>query len=437
MGATNKPDLKKIMQVMKLAELKPLEPYTSALTRWKCLHIPCGNVVYPKYNAIQQGGGGCRTCRYIKSGNANRMNEDAAISIMLNAGLKPLEPYKNSVSRWKSICLKCNNIGFTPLGDVRGGHGCYQCGIKATADSRRKDEGIAIQIMLDHGYQPLEPYENSNAKWKSKCVKCKKTVYPTFGSVQYADTQCEYCAGNKIDPKDAKKIMLAAKLKPLEPYIDSKTPWKCECLKCGNIVLPSFGGVNSGQGGCVTCGAASGGEKNRTPENEAVAIMLEAKLKPLVPYKSRHTPWKSQCLKCNAIVTPMLGTVMDGSGCIICTPFGINLEKPSYVYLISHSELSAHKVGIGNVKKSDDRLGKFNKRGWQTHKVWNMETGAIALNVEKIVFRVIRKELKLPVYLVKEQMPVTGGHSETIDADAITLLKLENIINKAIKGLQK
>lgn len=434
MGANNKPDLVKIMKIMKNAKLKPLEPYSTALTKWKCVHIPCGNIVSPKYNSIQQGHGGCSTCRYLKSGNSNRMNQDTAVSIMLKAKLKPLEPYKNSGSRWKSKCLTCKAIGFTPLGDVQSGHGCKTCGLKSTADKLRKDEKIAIRIMLDHGLKPLVSYKNSNAKWKSKCTKCKKIVYPTFGSVQFTDSKCQYCAGNKVDPKDAKKIMQLAKLKPLIPYFDRKTPWKCECFKCGKIVFPTFGAVSSGQGGCITCGKASGGEKNRIPQKEAIAVMLKAKLKPLEPYKTSHTPWKCKCMKCGAIVTPMLGTVMDGSGCIACSPFGINLKKASYIYLITHYEFNAHKVGIGNVKKTDDRLEKFNKRGWHTHKVWNMNMGADALKVERRVFRIIRKEMKLPIYLSKEQMPVTGGHSETIDADLITLLELEKIIKKVIKG---
>jgi hypothetical protein len=32
-------------------------------------------------------------------------------------------------------------------------------------------------------------------------------------------------------------------------------------------------------------------------------------------------------------------------------------------------------------------------------------------------------------------MPVTGGHTETVDADLITLIELEKIINKVIKGM--
>lgn len=374
-GQRNQPDLAEIMRLMKKAKLKPLEPYKTALTKWKCLHIPCGNVVYPKYNAIQQGQGGCSTCRYIKSGNSNRMPEKEAVEFMLKAGLKPLEPYKNSTSKWKCKCLTCKSIVFPMFSDVKSGHGCYQCGVKATANSRRKDEKLAIQVMLDHGFKPLEPYKNSNARWKCKCTKCAKICHPTFGSVQLQDSQCEYCAGNKVDPKDAKKIMLASKLKPLEPYSDSKKPWKCLHIPCGRVVSPSYGAVRSGQGGCG-----------------------------------------------------------------FCATHGINLNVSSYLYLITHSQLGAHKVGIGNARKASmkyaDRLGKFRKFGWESHKVWDFETGEEALKVEAAVFQVLRKELKLPSYLSREQMPKTGGETETVDADSITLLQLEKIINKVIKGMK-
>lgn len=374
---SNKPDSAEIMQVMKKAKLKPLEPYKTALTKWKCLHIPCGKIVYPKYNWIQQGQGGCGTCRYIKSANANRMPEKVAVAIMLKAGFKVLEPYKNANAKWKCKCLTCKSIVFPMFTSVQDGHGCLNCSWKSNADKNRKDEKVAIKVMLDHGFQPLVPYKSSNAKWKCKCTKCARISYPTFGSVQLQDSQCEYCAGNKVDPKDAKKIMLASKLKPLEPYSgNNKKPWKCLHIPCGKVVSPSYGAVRSGQGGCG-----------------------------------------------------------------FCATYGINLNVSSYLYLITHSQLGAHKVGIGNArnasKKYADRLGKFRKFGWESHKVWDFDTGEEALKVEAAVFQVLRKELKLPSYLSREQMPKTGGETETVDADEITLLQLEKIIKKVIKGLQE
>jgi len=376
MGKVNKPNLDKIMSTMKKAKYKPLEPYKTALTKWKCLHIPCGNVVYPKYNTIQQGGGGCGTCRYIKSGDSNRMPEKEAVVFMLEAGFKVLEPYKNANAKWKCKCMNCKTIVFPILSDVKGGHGCLNCSWKSNADKSRKDEKVAIQVMLDHGYQPLEPYKHSNAKWKCKCLRCAKIIYPTFGSVQFQNSQCGYCAGNIVDAKDAKKIMLASKLKPLEPYSgNNKKPWKCLHIPCGRVVSPSYGAVRSGQ-----------------------------------------------------------------SGCGYCATYGINLNVSSYLYLITHSLLGAHKVGIGNSrdasKKHMDRLGKFRKFGWESHKVWDFGTGEEALKVEAAVFQVLRKEFKLPSYLSREQMPKTGGETETVDADSITLLQLERIIKKVIRGMK-
>ena len=57
----------------------------------------------------------------------------------------------------------------------------------------------------------------------------------------------------KVDSKKAEAVMKRAGLKPLEPYVDSKKPWKCKHLKCGRIVLPTYNAIQRGQGGCIFC----------------------------------------------------------------------------------------------------------------------------------------------------------------------------------------
>ena len=52
--------------VMLKANLRPLEPYTSAHINWKCECLVCGSIVEPKYATVQNKGAGCRTCRYRK-----------------------------------------------------------------------------------------------------------------------------------------------------------------------------------------------------------------------------------------------------------------------------------------------------------------------------------------------------------------------------------
>lgn len=357
--------------VMLGAGLKPLEPYRNSASPWKCKCLVCGNIVKPPYKQIASGIGGCRTCRFVKSGKSNSLPEEKAIAIMIQANIKPLEPYQNKEKPWKSICLICNKKISPSLGNIRRGQaGCKWC-TRKNIDPKEADK-----IMRKQGYEPLTRYQGDRVKWKCRCSKCKKISFPTYAqtSRQKNITGCTFCNIHYVDEKVAIKVMRDSGFKPLEPYENALTPWKSECLKCKNIV------------------------------------------------------------------SPMYSNVRKGSGCNYCCPLGINLNVQSYLYLITNLQLNAHKVGIGNIRPpkrlSEDRLGKFKRQGWKTHKVWNFETGGEAWAIESAVLKVIRGDLKLPIYLSKEQMIKTEGQTETVDADSITLLQLEKIINKVIKGIK-
>jgi hypothetical protein len=66
----------------------------------------------------------------------------------------------------------------------------------------------------------------------------------------------------------------------------------------------------------------------------------------------------------------------------------------------------------------------------------DFDSGLDALEIEQQVLLWLKNSKKLTAYLSKEQMP-QGGHTETVDADSITLLELEKIIKKVIKGYKK
>jgi DNA-directed RNA polymerase subunit RPC12/RpoP len=234
--------------------------------------------------------------------------------------------------------------------------------------------------------------------------------------------------------------MKKAQLKPLEPFKNGTSKWKSECLRCGRIVHPSFSKVQQGQSGCRHCGYLIMAEKNRTPESEAVAIMIQAQLKPLEPYTRDGNKWKCECLKCGQIVYPMLTNIKQkNGGCMYCATKGIDFNKPAYLYLLTHFEFGSLKVGVGNSQegKKNDRIKRLQKYGWEVHKRWDFDTGAEAYGYEQNVLSYLRKDLGLPVYMTLDLMKKTGGHTETVDADSISLLQLEKIINKVIKGLQK
>jgi hypothetical protein len=196
-------------------------------------------------------------------------------------------------------------------------------------------------------------------------------------------------------------------------------------LKCGEDVSPSYASIKSGTG-CASCAG------NQIRPVDAAAIMLKANLQPQEPYEHGQKNWKCICSKCGEFVYPTYSSVQQGQGgCVFCAKKGFDPKKPSYIYLITNSSLNSYKIGIGNQGlKANDRLLTFKRSGWNTYRKWNFEFGMQAWSIEKKIFIILRKELGLPAHLSKSSIGYGHGHSETVDAELITLLQLEKIIKK-------
>lgn len=439
---TGKPtDPKEAEKVMLKAGLRPLEPYKKGNAKWKCIHLQCGNIVYPRFSDIKRTDGtyrtGCVPCGSLKI----KIPEKEAITLMLKAGVKPLEPYKSASSPWKSECTVCGSVIRPSYTNIKLGKNCRVCSRAKTL----ADATSIRKVMKERKLKPLEPYTNNKTKWKCQCLRCGKIVYPTYGSISNLaknKTGCVDCGRKQaassaaIPEKFAIAVMKKAGLKPLEPYKNSGSPWECKCLVCKQVLVTSYTSVAYHKSGCRYCNNAKKEIKNR--RQDAIAIAKTAGLKPLEPYKSVQSPWKCECKICKQIVSPSLHALQRGGGCKFCASKGINLNVPSYLYLITNNRLYSHKIGIGNKRSNySDRLNKFSKKGWEAHKVWNFETGAEAWKIEQAVFKVIRKELGIPSHLSPEEIGKRiGGWTETINADSITLLELERVIKKVIKSME-
>jgi hypothetical protein len=296
--------------------------------------------------------------------------------------------------------------------------------------SHKISDEVAVALMLSKNLNPLEPYPGRAKPWKSLCLTCQNTVSPRFSSIQRSQGGCIYCANRAtISEKQARKIFKDANLKPLVPYEGSRKGWQSKCLICGQISNPRVDTVKNRGAKCRFCSAKERGLAGRMSQEEAFALAEKASLEPLEPYKTSQAKWKCKCLKCGLIITPVLATIILGSGCRNCSTYGISLEKPSYIYLITNSELNAHKVGIANVAKTklSDRLYHHNKQGWVLVKRWDFVESHNIQTIEKQVFKILRKEMDIPPYLAKDDMPF-GGWTETLSADAISVTSLFKLI---------
>jgi hypothetical protein len=95
--------------------------------------------------------------------------------------------------------------------------------------------------------------------------------------------------------------------------------------------------------------------------------------------------------------------------------------------------MGAHKVGIANIAKTSlaDRFYHHKKQGWMLIRRWDSVSGAAIAALEKEILRVLRKEMFIPPYLAKEDMPF-GGWTETVSSEAISVTDLRDLIEKKI-----
>jgi len=126
-------------------------------------------------------------------------------------------------------------------------------------------------------------------------------------------------------------------------------------------------------------------------------------------------------------VKPVLGTIRAGGGCKFCATRGLDYDAPALLYVITHDELKAHKVGIGS--PTGYRLKTHHKYGWITYKVIEFPTGQDAYEVESAVLRWLRLELGLPQALTQHDMP-QRGETETVYSDDIDLAILWNGVRR-------
>ena len=179
------------------------------------------------------------------------------------------------------------------------------------------------------GLSPLEPYPGRvETPWRARCRRCNKEVNPRLNVVRRSATACKHCAKEvgaaTLRAKAAATAVAefrAAGLEPLEPYVRVRDNVKSKCLSCGEMVTPSLERIRAGGRGCRPCSLRRAwARKHPKRAAEAKRLMRNARLEPLVDYPGTLEPWRCQCKRCDAIVTPTHNAVKQGgSGCRACS----------------------------------------------------------------------------------------------------------------------
>lgn len=415
----NKVDLMVVRAAMERAGLHSLEEFPGSDVPWHCRCMSCDRIVTPRYSSIKSGQSGCKYCA------RRAVDPDNASAIMQAAGLEPLDVYPGSKTPWPCICTTCGDLVTPTYNSVASGarSGCARCGRARGGLARRIPEEKIKAVMVSAGLDPLEPYPGSMRPWRCRCRVCGREVSPRAHGIQAGQAGCAYCAGHRVDPAAAVALMSSAGIEPTSPFPGSDEPWPSQCATCKRKVSPRYSSIKQGQSGCRYCAgrAVDIDDALRVMRNAhihpvvpwpgadqpwksvcidcsesvypyynnvrrghggclhcagqivdaefAAAVMRAADLDPTVPYPGSAVPWSCTCRTCGAHVTPRYAGVRAGQGgCRTCARYGFDPDAPAFVYLIVCQRLSALKIGVSN--RAENRLREHIRLGWA---VWETD----------------------------------------------------------------
>lgn len=110
---------------------------------------------------------------------------------------------------------------------------------EAVGNNKRTLTQQAVEEMFfKNGLRILEPYVNSRTRIKAECLNCGNIVSPFYRQIWAGQSGCRNCSSNKFRMNDKQISNLLGKFNLLKigEYVNSKTPFECECRMCGKKV---------------------------------------------------------------------------------------------------------------------------------------------------------------------------------------------------------
>lgn len=367
---------------------------------------------------------------------------------MLQRGVRPLEPYPGSNKKWKSECTICGEVVYPRYNTVvgRGLGGCNSCAKKAAAKKRFKESEALYKAKAEElNFLPLEGYPGAQKKWRVKCLGCNQ-VFEKKAQSFMLGRGCPKCfsekkseANSAASKSRADETLLSRQIEPIGPYEGWTRKYPGKCLVCGSFVSPVPRSLESGQGGCTTCGTKRRAKTRRDAAHlpgEAAQIMLAAgcQVDDVDSYPGATKPWPGRCQNCGLRTKASLNNVLRGHGaCKPCahseSDSAFDYFGPGVLYLLKNEQLKHFKIGIMGAETN--RLGSHKSRGWQVIETWNFAYGYEANYVEQYCLEAIF-DLGVTNTLVEKDMP-QGGHTETFQMGAISVHQIKQLIQTEIR----
>ena len=415
-GKESKPRKNSISEneaVRRLAErgYAPLESFPgNSEMAWRVSCISCSREKLVKMRTWRKLG-----CRYC----AKKTPIEEIQSFLATGSLMLDGNYENadSVPVKCSICLESFKVNLLAQ-KSKGKSTCRYCSRKVLSqneiESRLDNSNFLALSVLPTG---------ATDKFEAYCKVCGKTSEKTLNAIS-SGKGCKYCAPNSdVRVEDALELWQQRGLTPLVPFPGANKPWPSTCEDCGEEVAPYYVSLTANpERSCRYCSG-----KAVNPQL-AEQLMRDAGFTPLGPYPGALAQWESKCVTCGNTTSPSYSTVRMGGRCVFCYPGGVDYKQPAVLYLITHSELNAFKIGIQTY--NSNRILTHARKGWEVHELWGVKTGKIAREIEQESKVRLRKEF-LANGTVDAEIMTAGGHTETFLTAEVSIQTAQVVIGEA------
>lgn len=287
-------------------------------------------------------GCGCELCRRNKLRIFhNKTHEEYVLNLKkVNPDIIALEEYKGSHVPILHKCLKHDIKWKTSPTNALQGHGCCECRSEKIKNKTAKthEEYVLELRNKNPDIIVIEEYKGANVPILHKCKIDGYEWMVRPGNILFGKG-CPVCGGKiKLTTQeynDRLKI-LNTNIKPLEDYINARTPILHECLICGHRWKASPTNVLKGQN-CPEC-----------RNNMLRKIMLKddsqyryelmcvnPDVVPMEPYKGANVPILHKCLRDGCEWKSAPSNLLWGKGCPMCNES--SGERKVRQYLEKHS----------------------------------------------------------------------------------------------------
>ena len=232
------------------AGAKPLVPYSGASEPWKSECLSCGKEISPTLMSAERQSP-CKFCAR-RAVSEKRLAEarPRAETQFRKSGFEPIGEFKGFTRPWKARCLKCGEVSSPAAKWLAEGHGCRWCAPNAPWTEQR-----FVKVLKLANRTNLEPFAGASTAIAMRCGRCGAEAKVKPKLLLKSKGFCNRCKPTAEWSADkAKRLITAAGMKPLEPYVNMTTPWRAVCLTCGTEGSPQLGNIAAGQGGCKVCG---------------------------------------------------------------------------------------------------------------------------------------------------------------------------------------